>query len=232
MVMKLDVSGNAFQFETATTSLVYAVFGGDEGGTIQGQNPNTGSTYTVNVNIQETKEIVSSVAPSGATGTVTFALSTANSQALGVLPPGLTLDSQNGIIEGKVTNYQSESQTVSFRATNCFGSTLFNVTFDPLNRQYKALELNITTFANTSTAACSLATRGSTVYFTGEANFPAVGDRIYRYADNAEAKTSYKGLQPFNGGYSYWLCAGASAAGNALLIDDNGFVVEIYVCIP
>ena len=184
----------------------------------------------MNVNIQETKEIVSSIVPTSATGTVTYALSTANPQASGVLPPGLRLDSQNGIIEGKVTQYQSLPQTVAFRVTNCFGSNAFNVTFDPLNRQYKALELNITTPSNTTTAACAISTRGSTVYFSGDGNFPSVGDRIFRYADNAEARTSYKGLQPFNGGYSYWFCAGAGANGNALLIDDNGFVVEIYTC--
>ena len=37
IIIKLDVGGNPFRFETATTNFVYAIFGGDKGGTIQGQ---------------------------------------------------------------------------------------------------------------------------------------------------------------------------------------------------
>ena len=70
----------------------------------------------------------------------------------------------------------------------------------------------------------------SNVYFNGSGNFPVVGDRVFKYASIPETTGPYKGLGPFNGGYSYWLCPGIGANGAALLIDDNGMVIERFVC--
>ncbi len=228
--IQLDISGNAFQVETASTVAVYVASGGEKGGTIQGQDPNTTLLFTMNVNILETVEIISALPLFGATGTVTSALSTVTPQAPSLLPPGLILDTQNGLIQGKVDSYQGVSQNVAFRATNCFGATLFNVSFDPLNRQYKTVELDISQAANVGADACAFTSSVSNVYFNGAGNFPVVGDRVFKYASVPETAGPYKGLGPFNGGYSYWLCPGIGANGAALLIDDNGMVIERFVC--
>ena len=228
--IQLDISGNAFEVETSSTVSVYIVSGGEKGGTIQGQNPDTVNLFTTNVNILETIEIVSSLPPFGATGTVTSALSTSTPQAPNLLPPGLVLDTLTGSIRGKVVSYQAVPQTVTFRATNCFGASAFSISFEPLNRQYKTVELDISQAANLNTDACAFTPSVSNVYFTGTGNFPVVGNRIFKYAETPQTNGPAKGLGPFNGGYSYWLCPGIGANGAALLIDDNGFVVERFIC--
>ena len=224
--LKLELSNNPSIVETTSLNITYTVTGGVDGGTVTFRNPTNGQTIIQTIPSVSSLYIVSDNVPTS-TGTVTV-VSKSGQDTQQVLPVGLSYDNETFTVTGTPQgNVGGQNDlVVPFRATNCFGSTNFNVTFRFVTKLFKKFLMDATQFGNTTTAACALTATNVPMQHDGVNDFPVIGNRIFSNTTQSQGQSSNRGQVFFRGGYSYFKVAN----GTVILIDDYGFVQEIFTC--
>jgi hypothetical protein len=219
--LKLTVSNNPTEFAVVSSCNSYTLDGGSDGAVFSSVDCDTGDTITTTVSIGNIAEVCASALPTVTSGTGTVTLIGVCGQE--VMPPGLVFDSLTGIISGVAI--LSGVHTVTFTATNCFGTSVntaivLTVAIPTEKKRFNMDEGNPQT---TSVLACGITPSYSILYHDGKNDYPVVNDFVSEYCSCE--------LQAYNGGYLWYVTDELTGGkNNVIRIDSVGQVVEKVVC--
>ena len=213
--VRFEATNNPTSWNVTATCEEYTLFGGTTG-TVFNITDCTYGSQDVTVSINESKVICSSTIPTivGGNGTVTL-----NGPCLtSILPTGLSLDLNTGILSGVVADSCEFSLEVT--ATNCFGTSTphtINITIMADNK-FKPFLIDIENFGTDGTTACLMTPLYSVLYHNGAGDVPTVGDYIYRDAFST---------QPLMGGDMWYKVYGSA---DSLKVCNFGKVCDTFTC--
>ena len=217
----LTTTLNPTEFAIISTCNSYTLAGGTDGAVFSSVDCETGDTITTIASAASEQIICASALPTVTSGTGTVTL-------VGVcedfaLPPGLTFNTFTGTIGG--TAEKTGVYTVTFTATNCFGTSINTNVIITVAMPTENPRFNMDT-ANPSASsalACAAIPTYGIMYHDGENTYPVVNDFIYDYCGCE--------LQAYNGGYLWYLTDELTGVkNNVIRVDSIGQVVEKVVC--
>lgn len=224
VVLQLQATLNPTSFAIVTTCSSYELSGGIDGAIYTTTDCDTGASVTYTVSSNSTITVCTSTAPVLNSGTGTSSLVGTCDE--NVMPPGLSLDKLRGQIIG--TPLVTGIYTVTFTATNCFGTsvnTAITITVNPPTEN-KRFNMDQGNPKRSSSNACSIVAPSasySVFYHNGKSEYPEINDFVFEYC-NCQ-------LRPFNGGYLWYVTDETSGGKNYVIrIDSVGQVVDKTLC--
>ena len=219
--LKIPVSNNPISWAVVTTCNTYELNGGTDGALFTTTDCTTGATIETTVTRNSFQNICTTTVPVLVSGTGTSSLvGTCDDE---VLPPGITLDKLNGIING--TANTPGIYTFRITATNCFGTSALSTlsfTINP-NTTNRRFNMDSSTPETTSGLACAVTPSYSIFYHNGQKEYPEVNDFIFNFCECEQ--------RIFNGGYLWYVTDELTGVkNNVIRIDSVGQVVEKVVC--
>ena len=221
ITLEIPTSNNPISFAVSTTCNTYQINGGTDGAQFTYTDCTTSNTESITIESYSSSRVCTTTVPVVVSGTGTSSLiGTCDEQ---VLPPGITIDKNSGILNG--TAIIAGIYSFRITATNCFGTSALStisITINP-NTTNRRFNMDSSNPETTSGLACAVTPSYSIFYHDGQKEYPEVNDFIYNFCECEQ--------RIFNGGYLWYVTDELTGGkNNVIRIDSVGQVVEKVVC--